>query len=939
MHNYDIIILSETWLHSGISDNEYIDDRYCVYRCDRDRVGSGRGDGGGVLVAIRRELGAAPRALHAAPAASAARSSPLIDYVLVELRTRDYCCVIGATYIPPNLNQEEYAYFLQCLSDSLLLPDVNEFILIGDFNIPTIEWKTCDNNICMEPGLNTNFSTPVRHLINFMSSLNCFQYNHFKNKNNRILDLCFSNIIDCTPYFPSHSIVPIDGHHPPFYVIVNLNKYLSILSNKPHTQHNYNKADYALIISELDKVKWDDLFHNKSASEAVAALYDVIFSVIKNHVPSKVVKKTCFPVWFSPALIHIFKDKKRSWIKWKKFQNVSDYEIFSIYRLRFQRESRNCYRRYMEKVENSIKDNIKYFWTYIKNRKTKNDMPKSLTYKNITKSEPTDICNLFSEFFYSVYEPSSLDDKFDIVDMGHPNNDDSNIHSIYITRDSIVKELSSLDISKGAGTDNIPPVFFKSIRNSIAYPLQYVFNRCLREGIFPDVWKTARIVPVHKGGSTGNVENYRPISILPVLAKLFERLVHNVVYPELHRIIIPEQHGFVKRRSTNTNLLVYTSYLFKSLDTNKQTDSVCTDFRKAFDRVDHRLLLEKLAFNGIRGNLWRWFCSYVTNRTQKVVIKGFESSLVSVSSGVPQGSILGPLLFVIFINDVHSCFKFCKYLLYADDLKIYHTISNLKDVENFQRDLDSLTQYCTTNKLSLSINKCKSITFTKKKNNFQHTYTLCGIQLESVDYIRDLGIILDKKLHLDIHVDNIISKAYKMYGFAMRSSTDFTQTSTYICLYRSLIRSQLEYAVAVWNPYYHKYIDALESIQKKFLKVMYYKCYRNTLQYNKLLEKYNLLTLKNRRVLLESMFLYNLCHNQYDCVELHNKLSYKVPHRTHCRNAPQLFYINSCRTNAGKRSPLCRITNMYNTILNSIDMFAHSHDAYKKYIHEILVKL
>jgi hypothetical protein len=190
--------------------------------------------------------------------------------------------------------------------------------------------------------------------------------------------------------------------------------------------------------------------------------------------------------------------------------------------------------------------------------------------------------------------------------------------------------------------------------------------------------------------------------------------VHNIIYPLLHNIIIPQQHGFVKRRSTTTNLLLYTSYIFEGIDNNKQIDSVYTDFRKAFDRVDHQILLEKIAFNGIRGNLWRWLKSYITNRTQKVVINGHESDYVPISSGVPQGSILGPLLFILFINDIQNCFQFCDFLLYADDLKIFHVINSSDDQIKFQADLDRFSDYCDVNKLSLSINKCKSITFTKK---------------------------------------------------------------------------------------------------------------------------------------------------------------------------------------------------------------------------------
>lgn len=184
---------------------------------------------------------------------------------------------------------------------------------------------------------------------------------------------------------------------------------------------------------------------------------------------------------------------------------------------------------------------------------------------------------------------------------------------------------------------------------------------------------------------------------------------------------------------------------------------------------------------------------------------------------------MGPLLFIIFINDISNCFQYCKFLLYADDLKIYHTINCADDHAKIQSDLDRFSTYCQRNKLSLALNKCKVIRFTKKKVISNYKYTLCGTDLNSTEIIKDLGVTLDSKLHLDTHIDNIINKAFKMYGFVMRTCLAFTQLSTFLYIYKCLVRSQLEYAVSVWNPFYQKYIDALESVQKKYLRRLSYK--------------------------------------------------------------------------------------------------------------------
>lgn len=419
------------------------------------------------------------------------------------------------------------------------------------------------------------------------------------------------------------------------------------------------------------------------------------------------------------------------------------------------------------------------------------------------------------------------------------------------------------------------------------------------------------------------------------MSKLFERLVHNEIYPILHNTIIPEQHGFVKRRSTTSNLTVFTTNLFECMDSRVQVDAVYTDFKKAFDKVDHEILLSKIAFNGIRGNLLRWFSSYVTNRTQKVVIGGYQSNDVLVTSGVPQGSILGPLLFVLFINDIRECFKNSKFLLYADDLKAYKSIVSVDDCHLLQEDLHRFTMYCADNKLHLSLRKCNTISFTKNKNLVPFTYNLCGEPLKKVSFIRDLGILLDNQLHLDLHVENVVNKSFKMFGFVMRSSTNFKNVSTYLYLYKTIVRSQLEYAVPVWNPYYKKYTEAIEKVQRKYLRTMNYKCFHNYLSYSDLLFKYKLISLESRRKYLEAVTLYNIVHNNIDCISLVRKLCYVVPRTSNLREARsrRLFALSSYNTNAGLRSPLRRLVESYNVNFDSIDIFACPLSKFKQNIY------
>lgn len=938
LHNYDIIILTETWLHADILDSEFIDSRYCLYRCDRDRISTGRKDGGGVLVAVLRGLAVLP--CLPLPVAVCPSPAPIIDFVLLEIRLcGGITSLLSAVYIPPNQHVDIYSSYTEYIEHIVYERNIQTYCIVGDYNSSTLDWHS--NGLHLQPVLTSRSTLIDKKLASFSTEMNCIQLNTVRNKNNKLLDLVLTNIVDCKLLPAPVSLIPVDEYHPPFYFLVPVNFNLKCIPSKIKTYYFFKGANYSLINEELSKVDWDDLFKDKSAESAVNSFYEVIYGLIKKHVPVKFTKSSRFPPWFTSSLIHIFKNKNQAWIRWKKYGNRSDYEIFSLYRERFKKESQKCHREYICRVESSIKDNIKFFWTFVSNHKNIDDIPNSVYYKNKVTDEPHEVCSLFSDFFHSVFEPSSVTEDFNMDNVNFESNysNDTLIHNITFTYGQISKELKLLDASKGTGTDNIPAIFLKFTASTICKPLHYLFNKCLHEGVCPTIWKSARVVPIHKGGCKRNIENYRPISILPALSKLLERLVHNIIYPIIHNNIIPQQHGFVERRSTSTNLLLYTSYLFDTLDKNKQTDSVYTDFRKAFDTIDHKRLLEKIAYNGIRGNLWRWFKSYITNRTQKVIINGYESNNVPISSGVPQGSILGPLLFIIFINDIYTCFNFCKILLYADDLKIYHIIDTPNDHILFQEDLNRFTAYCKINKLTLSLHKCKTITFTRKRNISNFSYTLCNCVLDNVQTIKDLGLTLDTRLVLDTHIDNIVAKAYRMYGFVMRCTNNFKKPTTYLYLYKNLIRSQLEYAVTIWNPIYKFYCDKIEMVQKKFLRRLQYKFSHNRRSYDQLLYKYNLQDLKSRRIQLEIMILYDIIQGKYDCISLTNQINYKVPVRTQMRNSrrQELFAINRYRTNSGIRSPINRILKIYNDKFYNIDIFATKPLTFKKMVAKQLV--
>ena len=270
-------------------------------------------------------------------------------------------------------------------------------------------------------------------------------------------------------------------------------------------------------------------------------------------------------------------------------------------------------------------------------------------------------------------------------------------------------------------------------------------------------------------------------------------------------------------RSVETNLLCFSKYVTKCMDDQRQVDAVYTDFSKAFDRIDQKILINKLSEVGVGADICRWVASYICGRTSKVSVLSHKSGPINITSGVPQGSHLGPLLFNIFINDVGTCFKFSKFLIYADDIKLFNSV---EDCWKMQEDINRLSEYCASNSLNLNLNKCNKITFTKNKNVISFDYTINNVRLQVVNEVRDLGVIMDGKWCFNSHIEKIISYSLKLLGLIKRNCKDFKNSKSLLSLYYAYIYSKLNFASSIWSPSGITYINRLERVQNKFLRFL-----------------------------------------------------------------------------------------------------------------------
>ena len=345
-------------------------------------------------------------------------------------------------------------------------------------------------------------------------------------------------------------------------------------------------------------------------------------------------------------------------------------------------------------------------------------------------------------------------------------------------------------------------------------------------GKLPQLWKSAEVRPIFKKGNKNSPGNYRPVSLTAIVCKLFEGFIRDSLSSHFknQNLLSDDQYGFTSGRSCVTQLLTTVTDWMQELDSGKPVDAVYLDLKKAFDTVPHRRLLNKLKGYVIDGCLLTWISDFLSDRTQYVNINGNVSESVRVTSGVPQGSVLGPILFIYYINDLPDCVS-CKTKIFADDTKAYSRMTSLEDRDNLQSDINNLVSWTDTWLLRFNSDKCKILHLGKNNPNYSYTIREGNVErtLESTTAKKDLGVTIDPLLDFDQHITNIVKKANSISCMIYRGIIHKDKVIM-IPLYKSLIRSILEYANPVWCPYLRKHIDYIEGVQRRFTKKCYWLC-------------------------------------------------------------------------------------------------------------------
>lgn len=912
--NLDIVAFTETWLDSSFYDGE-LSNNFNVMRADRNFTATGLSRGGGVLLAVNTKFNSFILPLNR----EGAQLSPLIDILAAKISLHHYVIYIFVVYVPPTVTADEYDKLFDFLS---LLPCVhnNDILILGDFNIPKYASYLADS----QP------DNKILSLVNFLNMFNLQQQNFVFNTDGKLLDLVICNK-KCAVEQSDDILTREDDFHPALNILLEFSHYTNTKFNFPKNadkRYNFRNANFQLLYDTLQHEDWTFVNSFSHIYPACRAFYDRLYAIFDMCVPkSNSSYKRKYPPWFNGNIIKNVKLKAKFWRSYKQHGNMVSYTEFKRLRTKIKVDIDLAYANYVRNIENNIVREPQKFWSHVNSKKKSTDISTQMFLNDQHFDNPNDIINSFADFFSKSFLPPT--------ENLEPINDQvANTPSIAITcfsENEVFNALKKLKPKLTAGPDDIPSFLIRDCAAIFSYPLSILFNLCIRNGQLPDIWKYSKVCPVFKKGEKNNIANFRPISIICNFCKGLEILLHDTIYPNIKNQLSIHQHGFVKGRSTTSNLICITQSISEAIDQRNQMDVIYTDFSKAFDTLDHAILLKKMSGFGFSHSLLVFFQSYLLGRKQYVAYSGFRSVEYLATSGVPQGSILGPLLFNLFINDIVDVIK-VDCLLYADDLKLFRIIDSIADCNLLQNSLSNISDWCVQNKLNLNVPKCNVMSYTTKLAPITFNYSIDNVVLQRPETFKDLGVIFDKKLSFVAHINNINSEAFKTLGFLFRSSREFTNTDTLKILYFAFVRSKLEYASLVWNPYYVTHINNLEKVQRRFVKLLWFKSdgvYPSVgVPQQNLLNRFSMTTLENRRDCYTQIVLYNLIHNKIDCQEFLNRLQFFVPSLN--TRIVQTFYLSTPRSNRLKFSPLFSMCHNYNKNCVKFDIFNCTVNAIKK---------
>ena len=860
------INLTETWLFDH-KEAELQIPGYKLFRSDRKRINrSDRGRfSGGVAIYLRNDV-----AINFEE--SLVYSNGVVE-VLCLYSKSDNIMVINIYRQPDNSKHRstlaEFTSALKAISKILNpLNPAPTIFMSGDFNLPHIDW----NKEMPSPSATAIEKLCFSALKSFMDCNSLFQHitepTHYQGN---VLDLLFTNLSELVyevKYFdPLLSV----SHHRVIEVsttfsfgaksyIDNSNKGQRTNVVPPLSTLNFqhDDIDWNSLEQDLLSIDWDFEFSKLSLEKIVQRLLDISYECALSYVPPKRNKQR--------VKSKIPKDRRRLMTRRRRVnQRLLQVKSEAI-KLKLKKElieiekklqsSYSSSRQYKEiQAIQSIKKNSKFFYSFAKQFSKLSSPVGPLKVGNKLVSGDIEMADILADHFSSVFSnPSHQAPNF--YDMVNAETFPL-LNEVLFDESDFIEALGNLKSSSGSGPYGFPSIYLKKCKTSLSKPLNILWHRSMESGKVPDCLKTTDIIPLHKKDSLGCPENYRPIANSSHLIKVFEKVIRKNLgsYLEENNFLNPNQHGFRNGRSCLSQLLAQYDKILECMEEGNGVDVVYLDFGKAFDKVDINLLLQKIKKCGIGGKLGNWLHDFLTNRCQTVLVNGCRSKVILVISGVPQGSVLGPLLFLIFISDIDLSVKQSSLSSFADDTKLTKSISSTKDASDLQCDLNAVYSWAVDNNMVFNNDKFELLRYNTSAVQVPFQYIDCDNEfILEKDSVKDLGVLMTNNGKFSSHIQNVCSSMKKMSGWILRT---FKSRSKLVMLttWKSLVLPLHDYCSQLWNPSKPGEIQSLELLQWYFIRKIKGTFFND---YWDALDCLNMLSLQRRRERYQIIYVWKI---------------------------------------------------------------------------------
>ena len=832
--------------------------------------------------------------------------------------------LIAAVYRPPDANSDIISYLDSNTLQTMRKFGANSVMLIGDFNVHHIDWL--GSHVTDAAG---------RRTLQLANSLGLQQIVKEPTREDQILDLVMT---DLTATSSTYARLGTSDHNP---VLVCLE--VPVYRDKPYQRNvwRYDQADYWGMRGHLASTDWPSVFQKKDPEIACSKVTEIICDAMDLFIPSKTVtKKIGDKAWFDDTCRRAARKKRRLFQKSKKDKNDTSKAKFAEARKSFNQAEKQARTRYNNKLREDLTDKTlssKKWWRIVNTlsgRTARSDIP-VIEHQNIAHITARDKAEIFCKTFAEKCCLQGAEDQAPDVSRSTT----KSINKVTFKPKDVRKLLQHVKSDKATGPDQIPTRVLRECSAELTSPLCRLFDLCLSNGVFPSQWKTASVTPIHKRDSKADPTKYRPISLLSNISKIMEAAVQKQLQRYLlsNNLISSRQFGFKPGHSTADLLNILSQKWNNSLD---QSDEVCVialDIKGAFDKVWHNGLCSKLRAKGVSGVLLTWIHNYLSDRSINVVLSGQSSDTASINASVPQGSILGPLLFSVFIDDlVDVCEN--ELFLYADDSTLFAPIKKSDDINtaaaSLNRDLNNMKVWAQKWKVTFEPTKCKTMVLSRKRTPSKLDLYFGDCRLPIVNDLDILGVTIDSKLTWSKHLSTISTRAGQKLG-ALRKVANKLDSEGRATVYKSQVRSVMEYASLSWINASPTILAQLDNIQKKALKVI-------GVDEATALSRLNITSLLHRRRVAATTVLYKM-HTSHCPVDLAALLPPPYIRRRATRSSVSMpdhaLSLPAARTRCLDRSFIHTAVPLWNSLPESIvgNITAEGIQSFKCRVHEHLL--